>query len=208
MTTKATTPAAKKAAKEAAQTYVNEPQKASNNIQAIKKTRPPANTKLYNKQALEEIAAQGLPPYITAWEFSPNPYDEDTTILTFYVDDEPVTYVEVNADNLEELMSALSEHMILLAKNEVTGWFIRKPEDSSLPPILSLTSGGGVISSLPLDKDILKQMVPALLKLYDPNKGKGGGFMRWAKKHYIVSGTTGILLGFGLIVTIVNFTAL
>jgi hypothetical protein len=211
MTTKATTPQAKKAAKEAAQRSV---QPASTE-QPTPKTRSSQNTvktardsKVYNKQVLDEIDSLGLPPHITSWDLSENPYDPESTILSFYVEDQAVTYVEVSLDNLEELMGALSEHLILLGDNDITGWSIRKPEDTSLPPILSLSSGGGIVATVALDKAVLKQMVPSLLKLYDPNKGKGGGFLRWATKHYIVSGTIGLLLTFGLVATVINFLSI
>lgn len=211
MTTKATTPQAKKAAKEAAQRNLQQASevpstpKIRNTKSTVKTAR---DSKVFNKQVLDELDSLGLPPHITSWDLSENPYNPESTILSFYVEDQAVTYVEVNLENLEGLMDALSEHLILLGDNDITGWSIRKPEDETLPPILSLSSGGGVVATVALDKAVLKQMVPSLLKLYDPNKGKGGGFLRWATKHYIVSGTIGLLLTFGLVATVINFLSI
>lgn len=147
-----------------------------------------------NKKVAEAIADLNLPPHVTSWELEENPYSPGETILVFYTGETPLTYIEVNLENLEDMMNALNEEIILLGNTNINGWTIRKPEDPELPRLLSFTAHGGVVATVALDKEFLKAFVPALLKIYDPNKGKGGGFLAWVKKHYILSGIITVII--------------
>lgn len=146
------------------------------------------------KKVAEAIAELNLPPHVTSWELEENPYSPGETIIVFYADETPLTYIEVNLENLEDMMNALNQEIILLGNTNINGWTIRKPEDPELPRLLSFTANGGVVATVALDKEFLKAFVPALLKIYDPNKGKGGGFLAWVKKHYILSGLLTVIL--------------
>jgi hypothetical protein len=143
------------------------------------------------EEAFEEL---NLPPHLSSWEITENPLDPETEIITFYTDGEPTTYIEINVDNLEGMMTALNTNVILLGDAEVTGWTIRTPEDTSIPSLLSLTSGAGVVATLPLDDKVLHALVPTLLKLYNPNEKGVSGFVGWMTRHKMTTTILGSLL--------------
>lgn len=160
---------------------------------------------VHSKQILDQIKELNLPPHISAWDVTENPYNPERVILTFYVEETPITYIEVTIENLEELLTVLNSYILFMGDTEITGWSIRQPENPELPALLSLLSNGSVASTLPLDKEVLHKLVPALLKLYDPTKKTGGNrFINWVVKHYILSSLTGIIFLILLVSSINN----
>lgn len=141
-----------------------------------------------------------IPPHVTSWEIILNPINGgETELLIFYVNMKPVSCVEITVDNLSDLLDALNSNIISSGETEVTGWSIREPEDSSLPPIFSLTANGAVVASIPLDEATAKDIVPKFLKIYNPHKPTFEKLLIWTLKHKI----TASFIGLGLLVLIV-----
>lgn len=132
----------------------------------------------------EEQAIYALPPHVTSWEVSPNTLDPDgEDLLTFYTDGVPTTFIEMNIENIEGLVDMLNERAISVSNGIADGWSIRHPEDPSFPPLLSLTSNNGVVATIPIDKKVSHNLVPAMLKIYDPREKGAKAFKAWLKAH-------------------------
>ena len=167
-----------------------------------KKPRPSARTlntstrktKIRTRTQERELEALGLPPHVSSWEISDSPENEDSQIITFFAEGEAVTYIDINPDNLEDMMTALNSAILITGDNEVTGWSLRVPENPDIPPLLSLTSNGGILATLPLDEAALKQLLPKLESYYQPDKITVASFKKWATKHKIVSSFLGLAL--------------
>lgn len=166
----------------------------------VKKSRatevatPAQKKKVRTRTQERELEALGLPPHVSSWEITDSPETEDTQIITFFAEGEPVTYIDITPENMEDMMIALNSAIIVAADYEVTGWTLRVPEDTDIPPLLSFTSNGAVIATLPLDDAVLKQLIPKLEAYSKPETTVGASFIKWATKHKIVSGFFGLLL--------------
>ena len=147
-----------------------------------KKPKKKKKKKVYTKE--EENAIYALPPHVTSWEVSQNAIDpEGEDLLTFYTDGVPTTFIEMTIENIEGLVDVLNDRAISVSSGIADGWSIRHPEDPAFPPILSLTSNNGVVATLPVDKKVSHQLVPAMLKIYDPREKGTKAFKAWLKAH-------------------------
>jgi hypothetical protein len=147
--------------------------------------------KVKSRQKVKEIEDLGLPPHVTSWEITPNPVTGENNIITFYSGDEATTYIEITPDNLTEIMSALNDE-IFIPGADVTSWYLRVPDDPELPPMFSLVAGSTIVGSLPLSDDVLKRLMPRLIKIYNPNRPSWAKFVKWVQRHKILTGVLGL----------------
>lgn len=138
-------------------------------------------------RAVEQQTYELLPPHVSSWEITPSPVNPEQNVLIFYVNNEPHTYIEINENNLSGLMEAINYELLIVGA-PVTDWYLRTPDDPNLPSILTLTSHGTVLSTLPLEEDLLKGLVPQLNKLWSPNKLSWVSVGNWVMNHKIASG--------------------
>jgi len=151
-------------------------------------SQPAPKAKVRSRNDERLIESYALPPHVSSWEITDNPEDPEMRMITFYADGEPATRVDINAENLEEMLDALNTEVLIVGNSDITGWSIRVPEGVELPPLFSLTSDGAIVATIPLDDDVLKKLVPALSKFYNPNKPNLMGLVNWANKHKFVAG--------------------
>jgi hypothetical protein len=145
--------------------------------------------RVMNSSEYQELKNTGLPPHLTLWEIEDSPYTEDRKILVFYNGEKPVTHMEISPDTTEELLTALNHEIAYTAEDSADSWFIKTPDAGNEPPYLHLTSNGAIVDSLQLTKPFMKEIMPQLLKVYNPVvEAKKKGVVPWASTHRIKSG--------------------
>jgi hypothetical protein len=153
--------------------------------------------RVMNGAQYQELKNQGLPPHLTLWEIEESPYTEGRKILVFYNGEKPVTHMEISEETTEDLLTALNHEIAYTAPESADSWFIKTPDAGNSTPYLHLTSNGAIVDSLPLTKPFMKEIMPQLLKVYNPiQEAKQKGFVPWATKHKIKSGLLIALLSF------------
>lgn len=145
--------------------------------------------RVMNAAQYQDIKDQGLPPHLTLWELEDSPYTENRKIIVFYNGEKPVTHMEISADTTEDLLTALNQEVAYQAPESADSWFIKTPDSPKATPYLHFTSNGAIVDSLPLTKPFMKEIMPQLLKVYNPiEENKQKGLIPWATRHRIKSG--------------------
>lgn len=141
-----------------------------------------------SRSEYNEIKSLGLPPHMTMWDVIESPYNPDRRVIVFYNGSKPVTHIEISPDTTSQLIEVLNEEVVFAAEGEVDGWHIKTPDIHGATPLLHFTAGGGIVETIELTKPVLKELMPKLLRIYDPTKDeKKKGFMAWSGKHQITS---------------------
>lgn len=130
-------------------------------------------------------------PHISSWEISPSPYSPESNIVTFFLGEVPLAHLEINSERAGELVENLNKEIAYLGDG-INKWYIKTPDNPNVPPLLHLAADEGVVSTLELNHDLMVEIMPLLLKIYNPLQ-KENRFLGWLKKHRIISG---ILIAF------------
>ena len=140
---------------------------------------------------------QNIPqnPHISSWEVSPSPYSPESNIVTFFLGETPLAHLEINSTRAGDLVERLNQEIAYLG-DEIDKWYIKTPDNPSVPPLLHLAKNEGVVNTIELNDDFMKEIMPLLLKIHNPLQ-KENRFLGWLKRHRIISS---ILIAFFTII--------
>lgn len=140
---------------------------------------------------------QNIPqnPHISSWEVSPSPYSPESNIVTFFLGETPLAHLEINSTRAGDLVERLNQEIAYLG-DEIDKWYIKTPDNPSVPPLLHLAKNEGVVNTIELNDDFMKEIMPLLLKIHNPLQ-KENRFLGWLKRHRIISS---ILIAFFAII--------
>lgn len=134
-------------------------------------------------------------PHLSSWEISPSPYSPESNIVTFFLGETPLTHLEINSTRAGALVERLNQEIAYLG-DEIDKWYIKTPDNPNVPPLLHLAKNEGVVNTIELNDDFMKEIMPLLLKIHNPLQ-KENKFLGWLRRHRIISS---LLIAFFVII--------